>query len=111
MDLKGSEEGSAAVQRQSVDSKGAEKWPVEGPVRENGDEIHVHIEEHTINQKVKFEPTHEKTNNVISEELQTTRPKDNSPQDNSPHIKLAPRQLAPLSEDNSPHFRRQLAPL
>ena len=37
------------------------------------------------------------------------RPKDNSPQDNSPHIKLAPRQLAPLSEDNSPHFKRQLA--
>ena len=27
-------------------------------------------------------------------ELQTTRPKDNSPQDNSPHIKVAPRQLA-----------------
>ena len=69
MDLKGSEEGSAAVQRQSVDSKGAEKGPVEGPVRENGDEIHVHIEEHTINQKVKFEPTHEKTNNVISEQV------------------------------------------
>ena len=48
---------------------------------------------------------------IVFVELQTTHPKDNSPQDNSPYIKLAPRQLAPLSEDNSPHFRRQLAPL
>ena len=38
------------------------------------------------------------------DELQTTRPKDNSPQDNSPHIKLALRQLAPNSYDNSPHI-------
>ena len=39
-----------------------------------------------------------------TDELRTTRPKDNSPQDNSPHKKLAPRQLAPPSDDNSPHI-------
>ena len=29
--------------------------------------------------------------------------RDNSPQDNSPHVKLTPKQLALVSETNSPH--------